>query len=163
MRWECVYDSRYSNIFAQTRYIVRFTRHPISNVSTLTCTLSYTNFPFFFLYSELVWIVEKRTENKTKAMEEECEREWERERHFNQCIAYNGCDSHKYRLVFLSHGENDEYKRGAGASFFFWHIPYLRMFLLLMNIFFFYFFIIIMLFFLAQAMAIISRHRFYVE
>lgn len=118
---------------------------------------------FFFLYSELVWIVEKRTENKTKAMEEECEREWERERHFNQCIAYNGCDSHKYRLVFLSHGENDKYKRGAGASFFFWHIPYLRMFLLLMNIFFFYFFIIIMLFFLAQAMAIISRHRFYVE
>lgn len=148
--WECVYDSRYSNIFAQTRYIVRITRHPISNVSTLTYVILY-EFPFFSCTLSCRKTLRKQNKSDRKREREvEKESEWTdgRGKRDTPTNAYNGCDSHKYRLVFLGHSENDKYKR-RGASFFFWHIPYLRMFLLLMNIL--CFFIITIIFFFLRS------------
>lgn len=51
--------------------------------------------------------------------------------------AYNGSDSHKYRLVFFSSkGENDKYKNGRAYRFCFdIFLIYVYVFLLLMNIF----------------------------
>lgn len=118
-----------------------------------------------------VWVVEKcmlKTKRKSSKRVREEWGEWmdgvQETLQLHQPNAYNGCDSHKYRLVFFSSkGENDKYKRGESIVFLLTYSLFTYVFvlllLLLMNIFFFIFFFS----FHQGDVAIISRHRFYVE